>query len=251
MAPAFGQAFQVLTGLPPGYIAVSAHFDDGDPRLFAGAANGVWSLDLGAPSPQVAHEEIDYSAATGQTYARLATPTPSAGGPAIVAWAPEFAVVPDTRQASTTLDYPVLHCPVRGPCAFAGSFPVPPWWELQVRGNTLVVQSLGKWYLSRDLGSSSVALTPPPGTSMIGGVILVGAQAQLWLSVVRSDRSIDVVSAGPDGRWQSVVSQDDYVRSHKFAFTPVDGTHVIALLDNGDHRCRDVNAGPWLPHCSH
>src|SRR6266567_1423533 len=82
----FGIPFQPLPNVPPGTIALSAYFDNGDPRLFSSALGGIWSWTVG--SKDVAHQEIAVptNPAIYNTFSALATPPP--GGPAVLAWAP-------------------------------------------------------------------------------------------------------------------------------------------------------------------
>jgi DNA-directed RNA polymerase specialized sigma24 family protein len=251
MTDAFGKPFQQLLGLPPGPVAVSAHFDDGDPRVFTAGATAVWSMPIGGTSRAVAHNEIDYSAEAGASaeLAALATPPPSAGGPALLVWAPALAVTP-ASPASPPLDAPLLRCPVAAPCHVSASIPTPPWRLVAQGSSTVVAYTPTRAYMSHDGGASFAPIPNPGSTAALESVVLVGTSIAPWSSFARPDGSYDVARlATPAGAWEDVAGDAAVVRTHLGVLVAVGTDRIIEAFPDAGYRCILSSGGSWAARC--
>lgn len=246
LATAFGQDFQRLGHVPPGAVAVSAHFDDGDPRLFSSAATAVWSIAIGQ-SAGLPHEEVDYSAAATSATAALATPPPTKDGPAVVAWAPALATVPGSTGAPS-VNAVLMSCPVTSPCQALGSLPVAPS-RLAVQGAQSVVAytETGAW-TSNDGGVSFAPLALPPGASTLYSVVIDQPSGAPWASYARSAGVEDVGRFAVGSGWADMAGDAAVVRSH-IGYLVTAGDRVIEAFPDVGYRCRLLSGGPWLPRC--
>src|SRR5579884_1635371 len=249
MAAAFGQPFMPLTGLPPGQVAVSAHLDDGDPRIFSAGLTGIWSVRLATSGPLTPHEEIDYSAGSRvqNGVAALATPTPVKGDPAILVWAPEGSFVPGSTRPPT-LGAAVLRCPAAGPCTVAASLPQAPG-ALVTDDQTVLAFGSGAAYASYDLGASFTQLSLPDDSRDIASMALVGNGLAIWMTTVTSDGSVAVVRLLDAGGWVDASGGERTIRTHAGNLLALDQGRVIdAPLDAG-YRCARADQLRWLRRC--
>jgi hypothetical protein len=251
VAASFDQPFQALSPLPAGQLAVSAHFDDGDARLFSSAGTAVWSVRLDTAGPLVPRDEIDYSAASasGSAVAALSTPAPSPGGPALLAWAPGFAAVPGTATPPPPNPV-VLTCPTAGPCAETSTIPSPPW-QLASSGSsgTVVAYTRTAAFISHDGGASFSPLHLPPGTTVVASVALVGPGAVPWVSFSRGGGSSGVSRLTPSSSWVDVTADSGRLRTYAARLVPVGADRVVAAFSEVGYRCALVSGGTWMPRC--
>jgi DNA-directed RNA polymerase specialized sigma24 family protein len=251
MATAFGRPFQALDTLPAGPIAVSAHFDDGDPRVFVAGLTALWSARIDSGAVAQPHEEIDYSTGGSltNTSGQVATPTSTPGGPAVVAWVPPAAVVPDAPAVSPSMSS-LVECPVGTPCTFGATTAISPW-RLVSRGATVVAFSASTAYVSHDFGATATQLVSPSGSPLINSVALAGSPSalQLWMIVYSTKTGEDIVRLLPTGTWASVAPHDSALRTSMEILVPVGDHRVIATLVNEGYSCTNLDSGHWLPRC--
>jgi hypothetical protein len=249
VAPAYDQPFTPLTGLPPGRVAASAHFDDGDPRLFSAALTGLWSINPLGAAPYTAHEEIDYSAgyAIQAAVGAMATPTPTSGGPALLAWVRSFAVVPGSAGPPPV--NPVLvKCPVALPCTAASTLALPPG-ALASAGPLVVAYTGDAAFVSHDLGDSFAALPLPAGTRAVASFAYVGPTYTPWLSTSLSDGTTSVFRLDQSGIWADASNGERVLHAHLGNLVPLDHGRVLDALVDAGYRCTTADVLRWLPRC--
>ena len=246
---AFGQPYRWLKPLPPGQLAVSAHFDDGDPRIFSAGATSLWSVGLGASGPTAPHQEIDYSygAAESGAVAALATPSPVEGGPAVLAWAPPLAVVPGSPAAPPLNGTPFFTCSMGVACASIAALPDQPW-QLISRGATVVAYTYSSAFVSHDGGASFVPLALPLGAGALGSIALTGRTSTPWVSFGSPDGSVHVARMAAGGGW---IDATDSTRRRDYGvlLISVGADRVVAAYETLGYRCALVAGGPWMPRC--
>jgi DNA-directed RNA polymerase specialized sigma24 family protein len=252
VAAAFGQPYQALSPLPAGQLAVSAHFDDGDPRLFSSGKTAVWSVRLDTSGPLVPRDEIDYSGTTASDgrVAALATPAPSSTAPAVLAWVPAFAVAPGSPSPPTP-NPALLRCPMAAPCTTAATLRDSPW-QLVVssHGATVVAYTGTSAFLSRDGGSSFSALALPPEAATIASLALVGPASAPWVSFSRANGSVGVARIGVGvSAWTDASTDSPRLRSYAARLVPVGTNRIIAAFGEVGYRCALAAGGSWLPRC--
>jgi DNA-directed RNA polymerase specialized sigma24 family protein len=249
MASAFGQPFQALTGLPPGRIAVSAHLDDGDPRVFSGALTGLWSINPTGGAPYTAHEEIDYSGgyAIQAAIGAIATPTPTNGGPALLAWVRSFAVVPGS-VGPPPLNPVLVKCPVASACTVASTLPLPPG-ALATAGPFVVAYTGDAAFVSHDLGASFAPLSLPTGARAVASFAFVGPAQTPWLSTSMSDGTTSVFRLKTSGAWADVSNGERVLHAHLGNLVAIDHGRVLDALVDAGYRCTTADVLRWLPRC--
>lgn len=251
MATRFGAPFQALSALPAGMVALSGHFDDGDPRLFVSATTGVWSVALASSGPAAgARQEVatPSSVAAGNAVTALATPPPRPGSPALLAWVPALATAPGlVPSVSSSL----LRCPVSGSCSRLAAIGADPW-ALAVdhgSGDTVVAYDPTAAWLSRTAGASLHPLTLPAGVSSLQSVALVGTAATPWLSTTGQDGTQTVWMATPSG-WSDATSGAVLLRRHVATLVPIDTRRLLAVMPDAGYRCTWAQLpSHWLPRC--
>jgi len=251
MAAAFGQQFQALTALPPGQVAVSAHFDDGDPRLFAAGQTAIWSIRVDVSSP-VARDEVDYSAggATTHVVAALATPAPSAGSPALLAWVPAPATVPGSPSGVPPLAQSIIvACPASAPCTTMTTIAAIPW-RLTLHGPTAVLAYNGRSaYISHDGGASFATFSLPPDSSIVDSIALGGTTLAPWVSFQRADKSVSVARLLPSGAWVDASGNSSAARTDLGQLVAVGADRIIEEFSTAGYRCTTIVGGPWASRC--
>lgn len=248
-APAFGQPFQPLTGLPPGRIAVSAHLDDGDPRVFSAALTGLWSIDPTGAGPYTAHEEIDYSGsyAIQAAIGAMATPKPTKGGPALLAWVRSFAVVPGS-VGPPPLNPVLVKCPVASACTVASTLPLPPG-ALATAGPFVVAYTGDAAFVSHDLGASFARLSLPTGARAVASFAFVGPAETPWLNTSMSDGATSVFRLQTSGAWADVSNGERVLHAHIGNLVAIDHGRVLDALVDAGYRCTTADVLRWLPRC--
>jgi DNA-directed RNA polymerase specialized sigma24 family protein len=250
VAAGFGQPFVPLSTLPPGQIAVSAHLDHGDPRVFSAALTGVWSIALTGVRPVVPlpHEEIDYSSGSAleNVVAALATPSPLSHGPAVVAWVPALATVPGS-PAPPTPNAAVMQCPVGSMCETTTTLPVAPG-GLAVAGNTVVAYHQAAIYMSNDLGLTFNRVALPSDVDNVQSAALVGAGLVPWISLTRTTRGADVMRLA-GGAWVDAANGDNALRTHGGSLAALDRDRVMDALTGAGYRCTAASDEHWQPRC--
>lgn len=249
VASAFGQPFQHVITLPAGQVAVSAHLDDGDPRLFSAGLTGVWSVDLANATP-VPHEEIDYSsgAALQGSPAALATPVASSTGPALLAWVPGSAVATGPSSIASTSSPALMVCAAGGGCTIASTLPLPPG-SMVTTGKTVVAYRGSQAYASRDLGATLHPLGLPHDAQDIGSVALVGPALSPWITGSRADGTVFVLQLDTADGWQDAAAGERSVVAHLGELVALDGDRVIDALTGAGYRCTVADNPHWMPRC--
>ncbi|HEV7680186.1 MAG TPA: sigma factor-like helix-turn-helix DNA-binding protein [Candidatus Dormibacteraeota bacterium] len=250
MARGFDQPFQVLTSLPPGFIYTSAHFDDGDPRLFSVGLNGIWSSRMTDRAVAAPQEEIDYSYGAQQesnAFAKVATPPPTASAPAIVAWVPALSTIPRTGQVALAGASSLAKCAVSGPCELGAALPIAPPLRLIATRTMVVALGSATGFVSHDFG-----ITASPGDVPVGQGDAVIDMAEtlpdstLWARVSLAKGALKLMRSTAGG-WVDVA--DPLVRDHGGVPATLDDRHIWTTLDDGRVRCVLISDGRWLPRC--
>jgi DNA-directed RNA polymerase specialized sigma24 family protein len=249
VAAAFGGPFQAIGALPPGQIAVSAHFAGGDARVFVAALTGVWSLDLAASSRAAPRLEIEYTSAVVGMVAAIAMPRPSDTGPALLAWVPAGSSVPGTL-GTPRARASVMACPPRGLCEARSDLPGVPW-RLAVgadAGGAVTAYTPTSMFVSRDGGESFVPVALPTETA-VASVAMVGESGEVWASFA-TNSGAKVARLTDAAAWQDETRGDAALQSHSAgALLSVDHLRVLDALPNAGYRCAAVPSGAWLPRC--
>jgi len=253
VATAFGAPFKRITSFAghAGQVAVSASFDDGDPRVFVAAATGIWSLNLGVPgvvgSP---HLEVQYTSAITGAVAALATPPTLGAGPAVLAWVPTLAAVQGAAtppRATATL----MSCSSSAPCAVLADLPVPPA-QLSVgrdAAGTVVAYIPGTAvvYVSQDGGHSFASVALPEGV-LAFSVAIMGRTGNLWASTMHG-QTLQVLRYAADGMWADVTRGAAPLEEHTGTLVAVDGSRVLDALSGAGYRCTTASGVAWSPRC--
>jgi DNA-directed RNA polymerase specialized sigma24 family protein len=248
----FGLPYEHVVGLPPGEIAVSAHFDDGDPRLFSAGATAVWSVRMTDAPPLKPHDEVDYSAWTATTRipAAVGTPAPTPGGPAVLVWAPSIATVPDAPTVAPTSASRFLSCPAGGACIDVGNVPAPPAVFSRVlagRNGTVLAFTVQTAYLSHDGGHSFTELGYPQG-ALAQSVTLAGPDWTPWLAWWAGDGRHGIGRLGPAG-WVDMSANLAPLKSSAVGLFPLGQDRIIASLHPQGYRCTASAGGAWASRC--
>ena len=248
MAAAFGQPFQLLTGLPPGQVAVSAHLDDGDPRIFSAGLTGVWSVSINGRGPLTPHEEIDYAAGSRvqNVVAALATPPSVTGGPAVLAWAPDAAFAPESAM-SPALGAAVFGCPVGGACRAAALIPQAPGALIAV-GDIILAFRADAAYISHDGGATFRQLSLPDGSRDVTSMTLVGSDLTIWMNTTLADGSVAVLQL-LKGVWTDASAGERVIQTHIGQLVALGGGRIIDALVNAGYRCAQLTDLRWAPRC--
>lgn len=160
VAERYGSPFKpIARSLPAGRLALSAAFDNSDPRVFVAGEAGVVAVRLGSAAdvrPMVVYPS------TGQV-ASLATPTLSAG-PSVLIAAPPASVLSTTTQASaglSTLDGApeLIACDRADRCDAQSTIPLPSVQALVLSADfgvdgTVIAMGSGRLASSVDQGRS-------------------------------------------------------------------------------------------------
>ncbi|HXA30095.1 MAG TPA: hypothetical protein VN193_15245 [Candidatus Angelobacter sp.] len=250
-AAAFDKPFTPLTGLPPGQVAVSAHLEDGDPRLFSAALTGVWSTNPNGAAPYPPHEEIDYSSgsAVQNVIGAIATPTPTLGGPALLAWAPALAAVPGSAT-QPSLNSAMVRCPVAAPCVTVSTMSLSPG-ALVTTASALVAYKGNSAFISHDLGASFAQLLLPDEAHVVTvqSVALVGTSLLPWVTMTSSDGATGVFRQDAHGSWSDVSNGERLLHTHRGALVAIDRGRVLDALVDAGYRCTAADVLRWLPRC--
>jgi hypothetical protein len=251
MAATFGAAFRPMTGLPPGQVWVSSHFNAGDPRLFVSALTGVWSTRVAANgAPTAPRQEITAGAgAVNNQVAVLATPPPSSPA-AVLAWTPALAgaagtAVPPSPSAA------IMACSVQAACQTTTTLGAAPG-ELVIshaNPNVVVAHTRTAVAVSEDGGQSFASLPLPTGVTALQSAVPVGATGRPWISVSSAAGS-DMVLAFIGNGWRDATGGLALLRTHLADLVTVGGRHVMAVLFDAGYRCQTVDATPWQARCS-
>lgn len=250
-ATSFGAPFTPIIGLPPGNLAVSSHFDDGDPRLFSAASTAVWSVDVASGSTAVPRDEVDYSgeAVASSSVAALATPGVGAGSPAVIVWAPAFAAVPGSSTPTPPLTSTLMRCPVSGSCSAAGALNDIPWMLATHDGNTIVAYTRSRAVWSHDGGATFSALPLPSGAKSVGSLALAEGGAVPWGSFTRPDGTFDVARLPAGSSWIDAAEDSTAARQSLGLLITVGTDRIIEGFSDQGYRCRLTSGGKWLPRC--
>ncbi len=246
---AFGQPFQHITSLPAGQVAVSAHLDDGDPRVFSAALTGVWSVDPRSPAP-APHEEVDYSSggALQNVVAALATPAaPSSSSPSLLAWVPGWALATGPTVASSSSPA-LMVCAAGGGCTVAGTLPLPPGGLVTTAAAVIAYRGT-QAYVSHDLGRTLQPLEIPRNAAEINSAALVGSALTPWISGSRADGTAFVLRLDASREWQDAAAGEPSVLSHFGDLIALDRDRVLDALTGAGYRCTVAVNPHWMPRC--
>jgi len=252
VASSFGAAFEPLSDLPAGQIAVSANFGRRDSRLSVASLSGVWSVNADGPSSVMPRLDIAYASTTFGSVAALATPPPSATGPDLLAWVPSVAVEPGNLPSSGN-GPALMACTSAGMCSPRAGLPSTPWrLVIGSDGSTVVAYTPSALYLSRDQGGSFVPVALPTGSASaaysVFSAAVVGGANDLWVSFTYG-RGARVESFTASG-WADELGGDPVLQEQLAgALLPVGRLHILDALPNAGYRCTSIAAVEWLPRC--
>ncbi len=248
-AAAYREPFTSLP-LPPGQLAVSAGFDEGDPRLFDATSVGVVSyrVDSGEEALAVAEPRGD-----SETPALLTTPYGDMVAAVVMVTTGASWVPPATSVRGPAL----LICPRSGPCQPrpddglpSGGLAVVSLSPRFALDRTLLVATKASAALSTDAGATFhevSALALPDGAQLIGGTL---TSTQAWAVVGRDSgqgaRVLSVNLAG--GAWSDVTDRDPRLSAPGVVLAASSDDVIDIVLDVAV-RCTVDSGLSWHTFC--
>ncbi len=243
VVPHFGAIPEPLAA-PPGHLALSSRFDQGDDRLFVAAQGevAVVNLDSGLSAAPL----ITYPASVG--VASLATP-PSSEGHDVLILAPPGTALTVQPLSGPTQGRSVVRC--RGTvCTLDAATPPPSATQI----TTDPAGPLTSVFWAQGVSLSPAAGGPfkdgplPPGTSGVDVVSLQGDA--VWAIVTRATTTAVVRIETGGAQWSAHVLAGNPLLARTFLLVPVGTGHVLALLTGGGFLCSADAGLSWQTRCS-
>lgn len=239
VVPRFGAAALPLPG-PPGHVALSARFDQGDDRVLIAAQGQVAVLHVDDPQ-SVAAPIVTYP--TSVAVASLATP-PATSGDDVLILAPPGSAMTATPLAGSTPTRSVMHCR-DSVCSYTAAPPSALQMAAQPSAPLTAVSWADGLALSRG-GQQAYRSTSFPASDGIGSVAVQGARA--WAVIDHDGRSA-VVSIDTAADWTPTVHTGDPALARSAILVPLGTTHVLDLLVGGGLLCTADDGATWKARC--
>ena len=246
VADHFGGTYTPLAG-PPGFLALSGDFDDGDPEVYVATTTGVTSIDMttGMPSATVL--------STGSWgLASLAT---SPNGPGVLAAIPPGSLVPSGLAGASSngaADSVLFGCHARS-CSRVADIGNSGAQILAVSSTygsdhaLVIAYKNGRVAVSTAGGASFEALQLPPDLGPIGSVAV--ASGRVWITTAGASGGVRIgwVPA-QGGAWHDVTSADPMLRSPG-VIVAIGGERLLYLAPAQGFRCSADGGGSWATAC--